>query len=356
MKKKVLIAMSGGVDSSTAALLLKLQGYDVVGATVKMFGNRELGIDAPDIPRKDVLDAKTVAAKLGIPHHVLDFTCDFKRYVLDHFVDEYNTGRTPNPCVDCNKYIKFGKLYAAAKELGCEYLATGHYVKVEYSAEKNRWLLARADDASKDQSYMLFNLNQDQLAHLVMPLAGYSKPEIRQIAHDAGLAVADKADSQDICFVPDGDYVNVIRPIGGMEKPGDFIHIDGTVLGRHKGQIHYTIGQRKGLGIAYEYPLYVIRKDIVHNTVILGPNEALFKKELLAENCNFIAFDQLTGPVRVTAKARYRQKDVPATIEPAGDKVSVVFDEPQRALTPGQAVVFYDGDYVVGGGIIADFA
>ena len=303
-----------------------------------------------------MLDAKTVAAKLGIPHHVLDFTCDFKRYVLDHFVDEYNTGRTPNPCVDCNKYIKFGKLYAAAKELGCEYLATGHYVKVEYSAEKNRWLLARADDASKDQSYMLFNLNQDQLAHLVMPLAGYSKPEIRQIAHDAGLAVADKADSQDICFVPDGDYVNVIRPIGGMEKPGDFIHIDGTVLGRHKGQIHYTIGQRKGLGIAYEYPLYVIRKDIVHNTVILGPNEALFKKELLAENCNFIAFDQLTGPVRVTAKARYRQKDVPATIEPAGDKVSVVFDEPQRALTPGQAVVFYDGDYVVGGGIIADFA
>lgn len=356
MKKKVLIAMSGGVDSSTAALLLKQQGYDVVGATVKMFGNRELGIDKPDEPRKDVLDAKAVAAKLDIPHYTLDFTCDFKRHVLDHFVSEYNSGRTPNPCVDCNKHIKFGKLFEAAKELGCDYLATGHYVRVEYNDTQNRWLLRRADDAAKDQSYMLFTLKQEQLSHMIMPLAEYSKPEIRQMAHDAGLAVAEKADSQDICFVPDGDYVKVIRPIGAVEKLGNFVHIDGTVLGRHKGQIHYTIGQRKGLGIAYEYPLYVIRKDIVHNTVILGPNDALFKKELLAENCNFIAFDKLAAPLRVTAKARYRQKDVPATIEPCGDKVRVVFDEPQRALTPGQAVVFYDGDYVVGGGVIADFA
>lgn len=355
MKKKVLIAMSGGVDSSTAALLLQRQGYEVIGATVKMFGNRELGVNAPDEPRKDALDAQAVAAKLGIPHHMLDFTCDFKRHVLDHFVAEYNCGRTPNPCVDCNKYIKFGKLYEAAKELGCDYLATGHYVRVAYSAEQGRWLLERADDAAKDQSYMLFNLTQEQLSHLIMPLAAYSKPQIRQLAQEAGLNVAEKADSQDICFVPDGDYVKVIRPIGGMEKPGNFVHINGTVLGRHKGQIHYTIGQRKGLGIAYEYPLYVIRKDIAHNTVILGPNDALFKKELLAEHCNFIAFDKLQGPVRVTAKARYRQKDVPATIEPAGNKVRVIFDEPQRALTPGQAVVFYNGDYVVGGGIIADF-
>ena len=353
MKKKILAAMSGGVDSSAAAILLQELGYEVVGATVKMFGNKEVGIKEPDAPKQDVEDAKAVAEKLDIEHHVLDFSSCFKKCVINHFVNEYKCGRTPNPCVDCNKHIKFGKLFEAARELGCEYLATGHYARIEYSVEKNRWLLARGDDASKDQSYMLFNMTQDQLAHTVLPLAELTKAEIRAKADEAGLAVAHKSDSQDICFVPDGDYAAVIARLGVKSKQGNFVHMNGTVLGKHKGQIHYTIGQRKGLGVSYEYPLYVISKDMATNTVVLGPNDALFSKELWAIDVNFITVDKLTEPMRVTAKARYRMKDVPATIEPAEDGlVHVIFDEPQRAITPGQAVVFYDGQYVVGGGII----
>ena len=237
--------------------------------------------------------------------------------------------------------------------MGCEYMATGHYARIEYNAEKDRWLLARGDDAAKDQSYMLFNMTQDQLAHTLLPLAELTKAEIRAKADEAGLEVAHKSDSQDICFVPDGDYAAVIARLGVKSKPGKFVHLDGKVLGQHKGQLHYTIGQRKGLGVSYEYPLYVIRKDIATNTVVLGPNDALFSKELWASNVNFISIDKLTEPMRVTAKARYRMKDVPATIEPCDDGlVHVIFDEPQRAITPGQAVVFYDGQYVVGGGII----
>ena len=353
MKKKILAAMSGGVDSSAAAILLQEQGYEVVGATVKMFGNKDVGIKEPDVPKQDVEDAKAVAEKLGIEHHVLDFSSCFKKCVINHFVNEYKCGRTPNPCVDCNKHIKFGKLFEAARELGCEYLATGHYARIEYSAEKDRWLLARGDDASKDQSYMLFNMTQDQLAHTVLPLAELTKAEIRSKADEAGLAVAHKSDSQDICFVPDGDYSAVIARLGVKSKQGNFVHMNGTVLDKHKGQLHYTIGQRKGLGVSYEYPLYVISKDMATNTVVLGPNDALFSKELWASAVNFITVDKLTEPMRVTAKARYRMKDVPATIEPAEDGlVHVIFDEPQRAITPGQAVVFYDGQYVVGGGII----
>ena len=353
MKKKILAAMSGGVDSSAAAILLQEQGYEVVGATVKMFGNKDVGIKEPDAPKQDVEDAKAVAEKLGIEHHVLDFSSCFKKCVINHFVNEYKCGRTPNPCVDCNKHIKFGKLFEAARELGCEYLATGHYARIEYSTEKDRWLLARGDDASKDQSYMLFNMTQDQLAHTVLPLAELTKAEIRSKADEAGLAVAHKSDSQDICFVPDGDYAAVIARLGVKSNQGNFVHMNGTVLGKHKGQLHYTIGQRKGLGVSYEYPLYVISKDMATNTVMLGPNDALFSKELWASAVNFITVDKLTEPMRVTAKARYRMKDVPANIEPCEDGlVHVIFDEPQRAITPGQAVVFYDGQYVVGGGII----
>ena len=353
MSKKVLAAMSGGVDSSAAALLLQEQGYEVVGATVKMYGNRDVGLKEPDAPRQDVIDAQAVAEKLQIEHHVLDFTDCFKRCVIDHFVDEYRKGRTPNPCVDCNKHVKFGVLFEAALELGCEYLATGHYARVLYDEHKGRWLLARAQDAKKDQSYMLFNLSQEQLAHILFPLADLSKELIRERAEARGLAVAHKADSQDICFVPDGDYARVINRLGVKDRPGKFIHLNGEVLGTHRGQIHYTIGQRKGLGLAYAYPLYVIKKDIAKNTVILGPNEALFSKDLWAKEVNFISIPQLTEPLKVTAKTRYRQKDVPATITPAAEgRVHVVFDEPQRAITPGQAVVFYDGDLVVGGGII----
>ena len=353
MKKKVLAAMSGGVDSSAAALLLQEQGFEVVGATVKMFGNKDIGIQEPDTPKKDIVDAQEVAAKLQIEHHVLDFSSCFKRCVIDHFVDEYRRGRTPNPCVDCNKHIKFGILFDEALKLGCDYLATGHYARVLYNESRSRWLLARADDANKDQSYMLFNLTQEQLSHILFPLANLSKDAIRAKAESKGLVVANKPDSQDICFVPDGDYAKVINRLGIKSRPGKFVHINGEVLGTHRGQIHYTIGQRKGLGLAYAYPLYVIRKDIGRNQVILGPNEALFQQDLWARDVNFIAIEALTQPLKVTAKTRYRQKDVPATIEPAADgRVHVIFDEPQRAITPGQAVVFYDGNYVVGGGII----
>lgn len=357
MSKKVLAAMSGGVDSSAAVLLLQQQGYEVIGATAKMFGNQEVGINEPDMPKQDIIDAQKVAEKLHIKHYVLDYTECFKKCVIEHFVSEYQCGRTPNPCIDCNKHIKFGQLFADAHKLGCEYLATGHYAHIEYSSELNRWLLARADDEKKDQSYMLFNLTQEQLAHILLPLANLSKQEIRQLAEAENLVTANKPDSQDICFVPDGDYTAVIKRLSRKKnKPGNFVHLNGEILGKHKGQINYTIGQRKGLGLAYAYPLYVINKDIDSNTVILGPNDALFKKELWARDCNFITIDELTQPLKVTAKTRYRQKDVPATIYPAeNNTVHVVFDEPQRAITPGQAVVFYDGRYVVGGGIIADF-
>ena len=357
MKKKVLAAMSGGVDSSAAALLLQQQGYDVTGVTLRMFSNEDLGLeqDSACCSLSDVEDANLVAHKLGIPHYVFNFSPCFKRCVIDRFISEYEAGRTPNPCVDCNKHIKFGELLDRARLMDCDYLATGHYARIVFDAASNRWLLARGDDHAKDQSYMLFNLTQQQLAHILLPLADVTKPEIRQLSEKHGLITAHKPDSQDICFVPDGDYTAFIeRTTRQKARPGQFVNLNGQVLGTHQGLIHYTIGQRKGLGIAYEYPLYVIDKDIASNTVILGPNDALFKKALLAEDCNLITIDKLETPLRVTAKTRYRQKDVPALIEPLADgRIKVTFDEPQRAITPGQAVVFYDGDYVVGGGIIA---
>ena len=340
MSKKVLAAMSGGVDSSAAALMLLRQGYEVVGATARMFSGEDIGLPGTALNiERDIKDAQAVAAKLGIEHKIVDLCGCFRSKVIRHFIEEYQCGRTPNPCVDCNKYIKFGALLDYAKALGCDYLATGHYARIFYDEERGRWLLARGEE--------------EQLAHVLLPLAEVSKDEIRQTAEAAGLVTAQKPDSQDICFVPDGDYAGLI---GRVEKTqpaaGNFVHINGQVLGKHKGMINYTIGQRKGLGIAYEYPLYVIDKDMESGNVIVGPQEALFSKALLAESCNFIMIDRLDAPLRVTAKTRYRQEDVLATIEPCGGCVKVVFDEPMRAVTPGQAVVFYSGEYVVGGGII----
>jgi len=354
MKKKVLMAMSGGVDSSMAALLLQEAGFDVIGVTLKMFDGKELGAEGTEAVSSAIEDARQAAAGLGIPHYVMDFSDCFRKCVICRFIEEYEAGRTPNPCVDCNRYVKLGQLFAEAGQLGCDYIATGHYADVKYDEAFGRWLLLRGEDRQKDQGYMLYTLTQDRLARILFPLGRMHKSVIRDRAAAAGLRNAHKPDSQDICFVPDGDYAKVIRRVTQrIPVPGPFKHLDGTVLGTHKGQLHYTIGQRKGLGIAFQYPLYVIRKDVEKNTVYLGPQEALFAGTLIAEDCNLISVPELTGPLRVTAKPRYRAKDVPAVIEPLGKgKIKVTFDEPQRALTPGQAVVFYQDDIVVGGGTI----
>lgn len=373
MNNKVLVAMSGGVDSSVAVLLLKEAGYDVIGITLRMFtmGKNGLPPDNFGITEKkdDIKDAATVAEALGIKHKVLDFTEYFHKDVILPFVNEYLQGRTPNPCINCNRYVKLGMLYKAAAKLGCDYVATGHYANVEKSAKTGRWLLKKGRDRRKDQSYMLYNLSQEQLEHTLFPLGNLDKDQIRTLAADAKLPIAHKADSQDICFVPDGDYARIISAISHRgNKPGDFVLTDGTFLGKHKGIIHYTIGQRKGLGIAYEHPLFVVKKDAENNKIILGSKEELYNSYIFAEDCNLISIKELTGTMDVMIKARYSQSDVPGTIEPCSDstmtedgrisRLKVRFKDPARALTPGQAIVFYgmndENDLVVGGGTAGD--
>ncbi|MGL5206749.1 MAG: tRNA 2-thiouridine(34) synthase MnmA, partial [Acidaminococcaceae bacterium] len=287
-------------------------------------------------------------------HYVYNMGDCFKKTVIQPFVDAYLSGDTPNPCVSCNKYVKFPKLLERALLLGIDYLATGHYAKVLYNQERGRWLLARADDASKDQTYMLYALTQHELSHLLLPLGNFRKNEVRAKADEAGLLNASKPDSQDICFVPDGNYADFIESYSGKkQEPGNFVLQNGEVIGRHKGMIHYTLGQRKGLGIAYKEPLYVLAKDALSNTVVLGPEKDLYKKTFLVADCNFISIEKLTVPINITCKVRYRMQDEPAIIEPAGkNKVKVTFMKAQRAITSGQAAVFYDGNLVVGGGTI----
>ena len=354
--KKVMVAMSGGVDSSTVALLLRDEGYEVVGVTCRMFVNEEIGLvgESRCCSLADVEDARLAAHKIGAPHYTYNMGESFKQTVIDPFIADYEAGRTPNPCINCNKYVKFPELLKRALLLGMDYLATGHYAQVYFDAIRNRWVLARAADESKDQTYMLYSLTQHELSHLLLPLGKLQKSEVRQKAGIEGLVNADKPDSQDICFVPDGNYAGFIEfYTKNTSKPGDFVLADGTVIGKHRGLIHYTIGQRKGLGIAYEYPLYVLAKDVTKNTVIVGPNSDLYKKSFQVSECNLISMEKLEKPLQVTCKTRYRMKDMPAVIEPAADgKIRVTFIEPQRAITPGQAAVFYDGNVVVGGGTI----
>lgn len=350
-RKKVAVAMSGGVDSAVAALLSMKQGYDVSGATMKLCS--KITAEGKDIASQDINDAKAVCDKIGIEHRVYSFEDTFHSTVIKNFIDTYLAGKTPNPCVVCNKLLKFGILLDEVMANGADLIATGHYARIE-KRDDGRYLLKKAADLKKDQTYMLWSLSQYQLSHTIFPLGELTKPEIRQIGEENGFAVAHKSDSQDICFVPDGDYASYIEKEIGEKYPfGNYIDEEGNILGRHKGVIHYTIGQRKGLGISMGRHIFVTEKDAVNNTVTLADEDRLFTKTVVIKNINLIPFDRIEGRIRVKAKIRYRHAESDAYAEQTGDdQVNLTFDEPQRAPAPGQSAVMYDGDYVIGGGII----
>ena len=355
---KALIAMSGGVDSSVAAYLMKKRGYECIGATMRLFDNETAGIDGESTccSLSDVEDARMVAASLDMPFYVFNFTGDFRACVIDDFIEEYAIGHTPNPCIRCNRYLKFEKLFERADMLGCERIVTGHYACIERDEESGRYLMKKAKDPGKDQTYVLYNLSQGQLKRVCFPLADYRKEEIRAIASENNFLNAEKHDSQDICFVPDGNYAAVIERFSGKTfERGPFVGPDGEILGEHKGIIHYTIGQRRGLGLSLKEPLYVKKLDLINNAVILGRNEELFTRELTAGAVNWIMYDENALPEVIEAgvKVRYSQRESRARIHTLGkNQVKVIFEEPVRAVTPGQSAVFYSGDYVIGGGII----
>lgn len=352
--KKVMIGMSGGVDSSVAAFLLQKESLEVIGATMKLYNNEDIDFvsEKTCCSLDDVLDAKSVCARLGIRHYTLNMTDDFKKEVIERFISAYQNGFTPNPCIDCNRYMKFSKMLHKAQELDIDYVATGHYARIERQGD--RYILKKAVDLSKDQSYVLYSLTQEQLKVTKFPLGNYTKQQVREIAEENGFVNARKHESQDICFVPDGDYSKFIEYYTGKTYPcGDFVDMNGKRLGEHKGIIRYTIGQRRGLGLALPASMYVVEKDVDNNKVILGFNDDLFKKEVNVKNISFTACDGLDKPERLCAKIRYNQKEQPATVTQTDENhFTIVFDEPQRAITKGQAAVLYDGDTVVGGGTI----
>lgn len=355
-KKKVVVGMSGGVDSSVAAYLLKEQGYEVIGVTMQIWQDTErlvqeenggcCGLSAVD-------DARRVAADLNIPYYVMNFKNEFKEHVIDYFVEEYLHGRTPNPCIACNRYVKWESLLKRSMDIGADYIATGHYARIE-QLENGRYSLRRSATLVKDQTYALYNLTQEQLKRTLMPVGAYSKDEIRKIAENIDLKVASKPDSQDICFVPDGDYAAFIRENSDKEIPeGNFVTAEGKILGTHKGITHYTVGQRKGLGLALGYPAFVIEIRPETNEVVIGTNEDSMTYYVRANQINFMSIEDLTKERRVFAKIRYNHKGAWCTVRKTGeDEILCTFEEKQRAVTPGQAVVLYDGEYVLGGGTI----
>lgn len=356
MKKSVLVAMSGGVDSSVAAALLIEQGYQVTGVTMKLWQDDDdrRVLEGGCCSLEAVDDARRVADILGIPYYVMNLSEDFKANVIDYFIDEYSMGYTPNPCIACNKKIKFDLFLKKAIAMGIDYIATGHYARIEYNESLGRWLLKRSMAPEKDQTYALYNMTQYQLEHTLFPIGAYpDKEKIREIAAKLGLRVANKPDSQEICFVDDdyGKYIESKRP--GIAKPGNLVDTNGNILGKHRGIIHYTIGQRKGLGIALGEPAYVVAINPERNEVVIGEHEQVYSEQLVARDINLIPFDSLKNELKVTAKIRYSAKEAEAYISPLGqDRVLVKFKQKQRAVTPGQAVVFYNSDTIVGGGII----
>ena len=355
-KGKVVVGMSGGVDSSVAAWLLKEQGYDVIGVTMQIWQDEEntvqeenggcCGLSAVD-------DARRVAAAIGIPYYVMNFKDEFQKSVIEYFTKEYLAGRTPNPCIACNRYVKWEALLQRSLSIGADYIATGHYARIEH-LPNGRYAIRRSATMEKDQTYALYNLTQEQLARTLMPVGEYSKDRIREMADEIGLLVAHKPDSQDICFVPDGDYASFIEnTTDQVLQTGDFVTPEGKILGKHKGIIHYTVGQRKGLGLALGYPAFVLEIRPETNEVVIGTYEESLTYTVRANELNFMSVEQITEPVRVFAKIRYNHKGAWCTVERTGeDEIVCTFDEPIRAATPGQAVVLYDGEYVLGGGTI----
>lgn len=354
MKKKVVLGMSGGVDSSVAAYILQQQGYEVIGLTMTVIPEDQNDAKAGACPTMSIIsDAKDVADALGIEHYVADFKEVFERKVISYFVNEYLDGRTPNPCVYCNKHIKFEEFLRWAKELGADYIATGHYARIEKDEKTGRYIMKKSEDTKKDQTYFLYGMDQYQLEHTLMPLGEYNKDQVREIAEKIGIEVHNKPDSEEICFIPDDDHGSFIKNrVGSKVKAGNFVDVEGNVLGKHKGIVYYTIGQRKGLGIAVGKRIFVQKIDPIKNEIVLGDEDGILKSKLYAEEINLIAYDKLPELFEADVKIRYSLKTSKATIKPKDKGVLVEFEEPQRAITPGQSIVFYQENKVIGGGII----